>query len=96
MFYTDNSITEPQIRDMEVIILLKLKWEVLSVTAYDFLRPILYRIRLNPAQLIRVTNRARFLIDICCLEEILIPFKPVMVALSCIIIRYFITDFENL
>lgn len=86
VFYTDNSITSSQIREMELIVLLKLRWQVLSVTAYDFLRPIMHRIRLNADQIHRVRNRSRFLVDISCLEESLIAFAPSILASACIAI----------
>lgn len=90
VFYTDNSITSSQIREMELIVLLKMRWQVLSVTAYDFLRPIMHRIRLNADQIHRVRNRSRFLVDISCLEESLIAFAPSILASACIAIRFVI------
>jgi len=72
---------------MELIILLKLRWHVLSVTAYDFLRPIMHRIRLNIDQIHRVRNRAQFLVDVSCMEESLLAFEPSILASACIAIR---------
>jgi cyclin D2 len=86
VFYTDSSITPTQIHEMELIILLKTRWAVLSVTAYDFLHPIIHRLRLGVEQVHVVRSRARFLVDISCLDESLLSFRPSIIASSCVVI----------
>jgi len=86
VLYTDESVTVEQIQEMELIILVKLRWDVLSVTPSDSILPILQRIRLSEEVRLRAKKRAQILVDLAALESSLLHFSPTIVAASCVII----------
>ena len=87
VLYTDDSVTVEQIQEMELIVLVTLRWEVLSVTPLDCAGPILERIRLSDEIRLRAKKRAAILLDLAALESSLLHFSSSTVAAACVIIR---------
>ncbi|XP_062461536.1 G1/S-specific cyclin-D3 isoform X2 [Pezoporus occidentalis] len=63
--YTDNSITPQQLVDWEILVLEKLKWDLVSVIANDFLAYILYRLPLPKDKMELVKKHAQTFIALC-------------------------------
>ncbi|XP_008944330.1 PREDICTED: G1/S-specific cyclin-D3, partial [Merops nubicus] len=63
--YTDNSITPQQLLDWEVLVLEKLKWDLVSVIANDFLAHILHHLPLPKDKVELVKKHAQTFIALC-------------------------------
>ncbi|NXX96767.1 CCND3 protein, partial [Centropus bengalensis] len=79
-FYTDNSITPQQLLDWEVLVLEKLKWDLVSVTANDFLLHILHRLPLPKDKMDLVKKHAQTFIALCATDYTFVMYPPSMVA----------------
>ncbi|NWS06000.1 CCND3 protein, partial [Motacilla alba] len=71
--YTDNSITPQELLHWELLVLEKLKWDLVSVIANDFLPHILHRLPLPADKLELVKKHAQTFIALCATEDLLFP-----------------------
>nr|XP_056700488.1 G1/S-specific cyclin-D3 [Euleptes europaea] len=78
--YTDNSITQCQVLDWEVLVLEKLKWDLLSVIANDFLDHILQRLPLPQNKIDLVKKHAQTFIALCVTDYTFAMYPPSMIA----------------
>lgn len=68
--YTDNSITEDQLLEMELLVLSFFKWDVLTCLSVDMVLPILAELKLTEDSKV-LKNRVRSLLDLCLIGMIL-------------------------
>ncbi|KAM7170031.1 LOW QUALITY PROTEIN: G1/S-specific cyclin-D3 [Macrochelys suwanniensis] len=78
--YTDNSITPQQLLDCEVLVLEKLKWDLVSVIANDFLAHILHRLPLPMDKVELVKKHAQTFIALCATDYTFAMYPPSMIA----------------
>ncbi|XP_057256785.1 G1/S-specific cyclin-D3 isoform X2 [Pezoporus wallicus] len=78
--YTDNSITPQQLVDWEILVLEKLKWDLVSVIANDFLAYILYRLPLPKDKMELVKKHAQTFIALCATDYTFAMYPPSMIA----------------
>ncbi|KFO15250.1 G1/S-specific cyclin-D3, partial [Balearica regulorum gibbericeps] len=78
--YTDNSITPRQLLDWEVLVLEKLKWDLVSVIANDFLAHILYHLPLPKDKMELVKKHAQTFIALCATDYTFAMYPPSMIA----------------
>ncbi|XP_048353319.1 G1/S-specific cyclin-D3 isoform X2 [Sphaerodactylus townsendi] len=78
--YTDNSITQCQVLDWEVLVLEKLKWDLLSVIANDFLDHILQRLSLPQNKVDLVKKHAQTFVALCATDYSFAMYPPSMIA----------------
>ncbi|XP_067387745.1 G1/S-specific cyclin-D3 isoform X2 [Emydura macquarii macquarii] len=78
--YTDNSITRKQLLDYEVLVLEKLKWDLVSVIANDFLAHILYQLPLPTDKVGLVKKHAQTFIALCATDYTFAMYPPSMIA----------------
>lgn len=88
VMYTDNSITIDQLLDMELLLLLKLKWDPYAPTAKDFLPILLGNLvenELLPSEhLVMVKRHAQTYIDLIAIDDEFLMTPPSMIASCCI------------
>uniref|UniRef100_A0A8D0GTU9 Cyclin D3 n=1 Tax=Sphenodon punctatus TaxID=8508 RepID=A0A8D0GTU9_SPHPU len=78
--YTDHSVTPRQLLDWEVLVLQKLRWDLMSVTPNDFLAHILYRLSVPPDRMVMVKKHAHTFIALCATEYTFALYPPSMIA----------------
>ncbi|XP_056367319.1 G1/S-specific cyclin-D3 [Oenanthe melanoleuca] len=78
--YTDNSITPQELLHWELLVLEKLKWDLVSVIANDFLPHILHQLPLPPDRLELVKKHAQTFIALCATDFTFVMYPPSMVA----------------
>ncbi|KAJ6659896.1 hypothetical protein lerEdw1_018352 [Lerista edwardsae] len=78
--YTDNSITPGQVLDWEYLVLEKLKWDLVSVIANDFLDHILQRLPLPQHKMDLVKKHAQTFIALCATDYTFAMYPPSMIA----------------
>ncbi|NWU98157.1 CCND3 protein, partial [Upupa epops] len=78
--YTDNSITAQQLLDWEVLVLEKLKWDLVSVIANDFLAHILHLLPLPKDKVELVKKHAQTFIALCATDYTFALYPPSMIA----------------
>ncbi|XP_068774362.1 G1/S-specific cyclin-D3 isoform X1 [Struthio camelus] len=78
--YTDNSITPQQLLDWEVLVLGKLKWDLVSVIANDFLAHILHHLPLPKDKMELVKKHAQTFIALCATDYTFAIYPPSMIA----------------
>ncbi|KAM8988281.1 G1/S-specific cyclin-D3 isoform 1-T1 [Ara ararauna] len=78
--YTDNSITPQQLVDWEILVLEKLKWDLVSVIANDFLAYILCRLPLPKDKMELVKKHAQTFIALCATDYTFAMYPPSMIA----------------
>ncbi|NWR02828.1 CCND3 protein, partial [Paradoxornis webbianus] len=78
--YTDNSITPQELLRWELLVLEKLKWDLVSVTANDFLPHILHRLPLPADRAPLVQKHAQTFIALCATDYTFVMYPPSMVA----------------
>ncbi|XP_029818362.1 G1/S-specific cyclin-D3 [Manacus vitellinus] len=78
--YTDNSITPQQLLHWELLVLEKLKWDLVSVIANDFLPHILHRLPLPPDNVELVKKHAQTFIALCATDSTFVMYPPSMIA----------------
>ncbi|NWI21461.1 CCND3 protein, partial [Crypturellus soui] len=78
--YTDNSITPQQLLDWEMLVLEKLKWDLVSVIANDFLAHILHHLPLPQDKLELVKKHAQTFIALCATDYTFAMYPPSMIA----------------
>ncbi|NXP26613.1 CCND3 protein, partial [Scytalopus superciliaris] len=78
--YTDNSITPQQLLHWELLVLEKLKWDLVSVIANDFLPHILHRLPLPTDKVELVKKHAQTFIALCATDYTFVMYPPSMIA----------------
>ncbi|XP_006025103.1 G1/S-specific cyclin-D3 isoform X1 [Alligator sinensis] len=78
--YTDNSITAQQLLDWEVLVLQKLKWDLVSVIANDFLAHILHQLPIPKDKVELVKKHAQTFIALCATDYTFTMYPPSMIA----------------
>uniref|UniRef100_A0A8C3PIA4 Cyclin D3 n=1 Tax=Calidris pygmaea TaxID=425635 RepID=A0A8C3PIA4_9CHAR len=78
--YTDNSITPQQLLDWELLVLEKLKWDLVSVIANDFLAHILHHLPLPQDKVELVKKHAQTFIALCATDYTFAMYPPSMIA----------------
>uniref|UniRef100_A0A1B6EAC8 Cyclin N-terminal domain-containing protein n=1 Tax=Clastoptera arizonana TaxID=38151 RepID=A0A1B6EAC8_9HEMI len=82
VFYTDNSITLPNLWRWEILVLAKLKWDISAVTPQDFLNHILSRIPvdLSSCECHMVRRHAQTFIALCARDYKFSMYTPSMIS----------------
>ncbi|KAM6998186.1 G1/S-specific cyclin-D3 [Passerculus sandwichensis] len=78
--YTDNSITPQELLHWELLVLEKLKWDLVSVIANDFLPHILHRLPLPADKVELVKKHAQTFIALCATDCTFVMYPPSMIA----------------
>ncbi|KAM4759958.1 G1/S-specific cyclin-D3 isoform 2-T3 [Cyanocitta cristata] len=78
--YTDNSITPQELLHWELLVLEKLKWDLVSVIANDFLAHILHRLPLPTDKVELVKKHAQTFIALCATDYTFVMYPPSMIA----------------
>ncbi|NWI51760.1 CCND3 protein, partial [Calyptomena viridis] len=78
--YTDNSITPQQLLHWELLVLEKLKWDLVSVIANDFLPHILHRLPLPLDRVELVKKHAQTFIALSATDYTFVMYPPSMIA----------------
>ncbi|NXC08983.1 CCND3 protein, partial [Orthonyx spaldingii] len=78
--YTDNSITPQELLHWELLVLEKLKWDLVSVIANDFLPHILHRLPLPADKVELVKKHAQTFIALCATDFTFVMYPPSMIA----------------
>ncbi|NXO83132.1 CCND3 protein, partial [Sitta europaea] len=78
--YTDNSITPQELLHWELLVLEKLKWDLVSVIANDFLPHILHRLPLPAGREELVKKHAQTFIALCATDSSFVMYPPSMIA----------------
>ncbi|NWU04046.1 CCND3 protein, partial [Urocynchramus pylzowi] len=78
--YTDNSITPQELLHWELLVLERLKWDLVSVIANDFLPHILHRLPLPAAKVELVKKHAQTFIALCATDYTFVMYPPSMIA----------------
>ncbi|XP_069420542.1 G1/S-specific cyclin-D3 isoform X1 [Ovis canadensis] len=78
--YTDHSVSPRQLRDWEVLVLGKLKWDLAAVIAHDFLALILHRLSLPRDRQALVKKHAQTFLALCATDYTFAMYPPSMIA----------------
>ncbi|KAM8937509.1 G1/S-specific cyclin-D3 isoform 1-T1 [Lycaon pictus] len=78
--YTDHSVSPRQLRDWEVLVLGKLKWDLAAVIAHDFLALILHRLSLPQDRQALVKKHAQTFLALCATDYTFAMYPPSMIA----------------
>ncbi|XP_034734516.1 G1/S-specific cyclin-D1-like [Etheostoma cragini] len=78
--YTDNSITPTQLLQMELVVLNKLKWDLASVTALDFIEHFLSQLPVVREHRPILRKHAQTFVALCATDVKFIASPPSMVA----------------
>ncbi|NXB92051.1 CCND3 protein, partial [Vidua chalybeata] len=78
--YTDNSITPQELLHWELLVLEKLKWDLVSVIANDFLPHILHQLPLPLDKVELVKKHAQTFIALCATDDTFVMYPPSMIA----------------
>ncbi|NWH94701.1 CCND3 protein, partial [Aegithalos caudatus] len=78
--YTDNSITPQELLHWELLVLERLKWDLVSVIANDFVPHILHRLPLPGAKGELVKKHAQTFIALCATDFTFVMYPPSMIA----------------
>jgi hypothetical protein len=78
--YTDFSISVEELLEWELLVLQMLKWDVHSMTPYDFLDQLLHRLPLSPVEYTALRSHSSKLIDICATDVIFVTNPPSIIA----------------
>ncbi|XP_001370590.1 G1/S-specific cyclin-D3 isoform X1 [Monodelphis domestica] len=78
--YTDHSVTPHQLRDWEVIVLGRLKWDLAAVIAHDFLALILHRLPVPMDRRALVKKHAQTFLALCATDYTFAMYPPSMIA----------------
>ncbi|XP_039253498.1 G1/S-specific cyclin-D2-like [Styela clava] len=80
VIYTDHSITHQELLDFELLVLFYLKWDVLSVTAIDFVDQILHRLDIGVENTRVARKHANTFIHLCYTDHKFSMYTPSMIA----------------
>ncbi|XP_057242908.1 G1/S-specific cyclin-D3 [Malurus melanocephalus] len=78
--YTDNSVTPQELQHWELLVLEKLKWDLVSVIANDFVAHILHRLPLPADRAELVKKHAQTFIALCATDHTFALYPPSMIA----------------
>ncbi|KAG7253462.1 hypothetical protein CRUP_002286, partial [Coryphaenoides rupestris] len=78
--YTDNSISPGQLRQMELLVLTKLKWDLASVTPLDFIDIFMSRLPVRTENRPVLRKHAQTFVALCATDVKFIASPPSMVA----------------
>ncbi|XP_074658754.1 G1/S-specific cyclin-D2-like [Tubulanus polymorphus] len=79
--YTDNSVSFDELMDWELLVVTKLRWDLSSVTAHDFLDQLLCRLPIvDNDQLLSIKRHAQTFIALCATDSNFILSPPSMIA----------------
>ncbi|XP_019628989.1 PREDICTED: G1/S-specific cyclin-D2-like [Branchiostoma belcheri] len=78
--YTDNSILRQELMEWEVLVLMKLKWDLWAITPCDFLEHILSRLSIEREKSDMIAKHAQKFIALCCTEFEVAMHLPSMIA----------------
>lgn len=80
VIYTDHSISNSMLMDMESLVLGKLKWDLSAVTPHDFLEQILSRLPLDREHSEVIKKHAQTFIALCTTDCKFMMYPPSMIA----------------
>lgn len=80
VIYTDHSITHQELLDFELLVLIHLKWDVLSITAIDFVDQILHRLDIGTENTRIARKHANTFIHLCYTDHKFSMYTPSMIA----------------
>ena len=69
IMYTDYSVTARELIDYETLVLLRLKWDILAVTASDFVDHILHRFHLSCDNFLKIRKHVYSFIHLSCTDH---------------------------
>ncbi|XP_013372236.1 PREDICTED: G1/S-specific cyclin-D3 isoform X1 [Chinchilla lanigera] len=78
--YTDHAVSPRQMREWEVLVLGKLKWDLAAVIAHDFLALILHRLSLPSDRQALVKKHAQTFLALCATDYTFAMYPPSMIA----------------
>nr|P48961.1 RecName: Full=G1/S-specific cyclin-D3 [Rattus norvegicus]BAA03816.1 cyclin D3 [Rattus norvegicus] len=78
--YTDQAMAPWQLREWEVLVLGKLKWDLAAVIAHDFLALILHRLSLPSDRQALVKKHAQTFLALCATDYTFAMYPPSMIA----------------
>ncbi|XP_051008801.1 G1/S-specific cyclin-D3 [Acomys russatus] len=78
--YTDQAVAPWQLREWEVLVLGKLKWDLAAVIAHDFLVFILHRLSLPSDRQALVKKHAQTFLALCATDYTFAMYPPSMIA----------------
>lgn len=78
--YTDQAVAPWQLREWEVLVLGKLKWDLAAVIAHDFLALILHRLSLPSGRQALVKKHAQTFLALCATNYTFAMYPPSMIA----------------
>uniref|UniRef100_A0A8C0WYD2 G1/S-specific cyclin-D3 n=1 Tax=Castor canadensis TaxID=51338 RepID=A0A8C0WYD2_CASCN len=78
--YTDQAVSPWQLREWEVLVLGKLKWDLAAVIAHDFLALILHRLSLPSDRQALVRKHAQTFLALCATDYTFAMYPPSMIA----------------
>ncbi|XP_028812424.1 G1/S-specific cyclin-D1 [Denticeps clupeoides] len=78
--YTDNSIRPCDLLQMELMALNKLKWDLASVTAHDFIDYLLSKLQIHPSTKHILHKHAQTFVALCATDVNFIASPPSMIA----------------
>lgn len=78
--YTDQAVAPWQLREWEVLVLGKLKWDLAAVIAHDFLALILHRLSLPSDRQALVKKHAQTFLALCATDYTFAMYPPSMIA----------------
>lgn len=78
--YTDYSVSVSELIDFETLVLLKLKWDILAVTAIDFVDYILHHLYLSKDSFTKTKKHANGFIHLSCTDHQFSQYPALQVA----------------
>ncbi|XP_046666101.1 G1/S-specific cyclin-D2-like [Homalodisca vitripennis] len=84
VYFTDNSVTPDEIRQFELVVLSRLKWDIATVTGFDYVDHVLERVTWSREQPL-IRRHARTLVDLCYTEPALFRKSPALIASGCLV-----------
>ncbi|XP_032155276.1 G1/S-specific cyclin-D3 isoform X2 [Sapajus apella] len=78
--YSDHALSPRQMRDWEVLVLGKLKWDLAAVIAHDFLALILHRLPVPRERQALVKKHAQTFLALCATDYTFAMYPPSMIA----------------
>ncbi|KAK2853419.1 hypothetical protein Q5P01_006080 [Channa striata] len=83
--YTDNSVQPGELLQMELLVLNKLKWDLASVTAHDFIEHFLSKLKIHPSTKQILRKHAQTFVALCATDVNFIASPPSMVAAGSVV-----------
>lgn len=80
VMYTEYSVQSKDLLDFEMLLLMKLKWDVLSVTPIDFVDHIIYQLDLDNETCALARKDATTFIHLCCTDHKFSVYTPSLIA----------------